>query len=92
MSDELASNVISYFRKTQPDFDIANYNFSVGDAGGISYLYIERKFFDRGIYKCNCALIIENRTSRVLGSTFSFEEHYKLMDNGDSMFSPKTRK
>jgi hypothetical protein len=92
MSDELASNVISYFRKTAPDFDIANYNFSVADAGDISYLYVVRKSFDRGIYKCNCALVVENRTNQILGNTFSFEEHYEVIDHGDSMFYPKTKK
>jgi hypothetical protein len=92
MSDELASNVISYFRQTRPDFDIANYDFSVADAGDISVLYVVRKFVDRGVYRCNCALIVENKTNQILGSTFRFEEHYKLIDHGDGVFSPKTRK
>ena len=82
MSDELEAKVTAHFRETSPDWDIANYNFFITNAGGISYLYVERKYFDRDIYNCKCALIVENRTSRILGSTLS-------LDYGDSMYYPK---
>lgn len=82
MSDELASNVTSYFRKRRPDFDIANYNFFLGDAGGISFLYVERKYGDRGIYNCKCKLVVENKSNRILGSAL----------NWDSMYSPRSVK
>jgi hypothetical protein len=84
MTDELASNVTSYFRKTAPDFDIANYDFAVADAGGILLLSVERKFFDRGIYNCKCALFVEYRTNQILGATLN-------LDYGDSMYYPRMR-
>ena len=82
MSDALASNVTSYLRKKSPDFDIANYNFYLGDAGGISFLYVERKYGDRGIYNCKCALVVENKSNRILGGAPNF-------DYWDSMYSPR---
>jgi len=78
MSERLTSNVTAYFRKTVPEFDIASYDFSIDDIGDVSYLYVVRKFLDRGLYGCNCVLVVENRTNQILGSEFRFEEHYGL--------------
>jgi hypothetical protein len=78
MSEQLARNVTAYFRKTVPEFHVANYDFSIDDLGDVSYLYVVRKFLDRGLLGCNCVLVVENKTNQILGSEFRFEEHHQL--------------
>lgn len=84
LGQRLAGNVTAYFRKAVPQFDIANYDFSIDDIGGVSYLSVTRKFRDRDLYKSDCALVVDSSTSEILGSEFRYDHVWLAPGTGRS--------